>query len=271
MNLQSLFDELLTVAAHWGPKLLLAILTLVIGSWIIGKLIHVFDKLLDNKHVDNTLRPFLRTIVGFALKILLFISAAGIVGIETTSFVAVLGAAGLAVGLALQGSLSNFAGGIMILIFRPLKVGDLIEAQGQLGFVREISVLVTFLETFQNKTVIIPNGPLINGNIINYSMKGNIRADFSFQIPYESNIKKAKEIALNVMEANDKVLKDPAPSIYVEDLADSGVQLIALPYTTVADYWDVFWGLRQTIKEELEKEGIHIPYPQRVVHMRQAK
>lgn len=269
MNLDSLLKELMLLAAHWGPKVLLAIGTLIIGSWIIGKIIDVFSKILDTRHVDKTLRPFLRTMVGFGLKILLFISVAEMVGIETTSFVAVLGAAGLAVGLALQGSLSNFAGGVLILIFRPFKIGDLVEAQGHLGFVKEISVLVTFLETFQNKTVIIPNGPLIGGNIVNYSMKGSIRADFKFQIPYEADIKKAKEIAIRVLEANEKVMKDPAPTVYVSDLADNGVEMIALPYCTVKDYWDVFWGLRQTIKEELEKKDIHIPYPQRVVHLKQ--
>lgn len=200
---------------------------------------------------------------------MLFIAIAGQIGVETTSFIAVLGALGLAVGMALQRSLGNFAAGVLILIFRPFKVGDLIEAQDNLGFVREISVFVTVIETFQNKTVIIPNGPLAAGNITNYSKKGNIRADIPFAIRYGSNLVKAKEIVLHILENSPVVLQEPAPSVYVTELTNNNIQLTALPFTTVEDYWDVYWGLRSTIVKKLGEAGYEAPFEQRVVHMEQ--
>jgi len=200
---------------------------------------------------------------------MLFIAIAGQIGVETTSFIAVLGALGLAIGMALQGSLGNFAAGVLILTFRPFKVGDLIEAQDNLGFVREISVFVTVIETFQNKTVIIPNGPLAAGNITNYSKKGNIRADIPFAIRYGSDLDRAKEIVLHILENSPVVLQEPAPSVYVTELTNNNIQLTALPFTTVEDYWDVYWGLRSTIVKKLGEAGYEAPFEQRVVHMEQ--
>ncbi len=266
--LTSLFAEGGKLAATWGPKVLGALFTLIIGSWIIRMVIRAVERLLSNKHVDETLRPFIRTLILFGLYAMLFITVASMVGIETTSFVAILGATGLAIGLALQGSLQNLAGGVMILLFRPFKVGDLIESGDGFGFVKEISVFVTFLETFQNKTVIIPNSNLASGTVTNYSTKGSIRADIPFAVRYDADTDKAAEVVLNVLKNSDKVLQTPAPSVYTTDLAENGVKMVALPYTTVEDYWDVYWGLRGEIKKALGAAGFEAALPQTVVTMK---
>lgn len=252
---------------EWGPKLLMALVTLIIGFWIIRMIMKAIGRIMEAKQIDPTLRPFLLTLVTFLLKAMLFLAVAGQVGVETTSFIAILGALGLAIGMAMQGALGNFAAGVLLLIFRPFKVGDLIEAQGELGFVKELSVFVTIIETFQNKTVVIPNGPLLGANIINYSQKGNVRADIPFAIRYGSDVEKAKEIVLNVLKSSSYVLQDPAPSVYVTELTNTNIQLTALPFTTVADYWEVFWGLRGEIVKALGDAGYEAPYEQRVIHM----
>jgi len=255
---------------EWGPRVVMALLTLLIGLWVIRLIIKALGRGLEVRDMDPTLKPFLLTLAGFLLKVMLFLAIAGQVGVETTSFIAVLGAAGLAIGLALQGALGNFAAGVLILIFRPFKVGDLIEAQDSLGFVKEISVFVTVVETFQNKTVIIPNGPLAGGNITNYSRKGSIRADIPFAIRYGSDVDQARKIVLDILKASPIVLQDPAPSVYVTNLTNNNIELTALPFTTVADYWDVFWGLRADIVRQLGEAGFEAPYEQRVVHMEKA-
>jgi small conductance mechanosensitive channel len=268
--LQSMSAEGGKLIANWGPKVLGALATLIIGTWIIRMLMRGIERMLGTRHVDETLRPFIRTLILFGLYTMLFITVAGMVGIETTSFIAILGAAGLAIGLALQGSLQNFAGGVMILLFRPFKVGDLIESGEGLGFVKEISVFVTFLETFQNKTVIVPNSVLASNTVTNYSSKGNIRADIPFAIRYDADADKAAEIVLNVLRNSDKVLQTPAPSVYVTDLGENAVKMVALPFTTVEDYWDVFWGLRGEIKKALGAAGYEAALPQRIVTMKNA-
>ncbi len=267
-DISTYWDQLLAIVTEYAPKVLGALAVLIIGLWIIGFVIKGFRKLIEKKHIDESLRPFLTTMVAFLLKALLFISVAGMLGIATTSFVAILGAMGLAVGLALQGSLGNFAGGVLILLFKPFKVGDLIEAQGAFGFVKEISVFVTKLETFQNKTEIIPNGPLAGGNVTNFSTKGNVRCDIPFAIRYDGDVNKAQEIVMAILENSPLVLQDPAPSVYVTELTENNVQFLALPFSTVENYWDVFWGLRGEIKNKLGDAGFEAPYPQRVVTMK---
>jgi small conductance mechanosensitive channel len=189
------------------------------------------------------------------------------VGIATTSFVAVLGAAGLAIGLALQGSLANFAGGVLILIFKPYTVGDLIEAQGHLGVVKEVQIFNTILLTPNNKRVIIPNGALSNGSTVNYSAEGDLRVDLTIGIAYESDIPKAKEVLVKMMQENPKVLDDPAPMAAVAELADSSVNLAVRPWCTTADYWGVYFETTEQAKRVLESNGIRIPFPQRDVHL----
>ena len=266
--LNSLITEGGKLAATWTPKVLGALVTFIIGSWVIRIVLKGVNKLLFSKHVDETLRPFIRALIMFGLYAMLFITVASMVGIETTSFVAILGAAGLAIGLALQGSLQNLAGGVMILLFRPFGVGDLIECGDGFGFVKEISVFVTFLETFQNKTVIIPNSVLASGTVTNYSTKGNIRADIPFAVRYDADSDKAAEIVLNLLKKSDKVLQEPAPSVYVTELGENSVKMVALPFTTVEDYWDVFWGLRGEIKKALGDAGFEAAHPQTIVTMK---
>ena len=185
-------------------------------------------------------------------------------GVETTSFAAILAAAGLAVGLALQGSLSNFAGGVLIMIFKPFKIGDLIEAQGEIGVVKEIEIFTTKLTGLSNKEIIIPNGSLSNGNIVNYSTEGTRRVDLVFGVSYDSDIKQTKEVIMNVLTSHPKVLKDPAPAVTVLELADSSVNFATRPWCNTEDYWAVYFDVTESFKIELDKSGIEIPYPHQV-------
>ena len=249
------------------PKLALALITLIIGLWIIRIFVKLAQKALTKSHADPTLIPFFSNLLSWGLKALLLISVASMVGIATTSFVAVLGAAGLAVGLALQGSLANFAGGVLVLMFKPYLVGDLIEAQGQLGVVKEVQIFNTILITPQNKRVIVPNGAMSNGSVVNYSAEGQLRVDLSIGIAYDSDIQKAKDVLLKMMQDNPQVLQDPAPMVGVETLADSSVNLAVRPWAKVADYWDVYFDTTEQAKKILDENGITIPFPQHDVHL----
>ncbi|MCB9201537.1 MAG: mechanosensitive ion channel family protein [Flavobacteriales bacterium] len=266
--IQTLINSLMVAIGEWAPKILGALLALIVGLWIVGKLTHLLRKGLDKSKFDETLKPFLTTVINFSLKVLLFIIIAGQIGVETTSFAAVLVGVSMAIGAAFNGSLGHMASGVMLLIFKPFKVGDLIESNGTLGFVREISVFVTILETFQNKTEIIPNGSITSNKITNYSTIGNLRIDMPFGIRYGADIEKAKEIALTVLQNDANVLKNPAPRIAVNNLGENGVELLALPYVTIDGYWDVYWDTRQKIVEELGKAGYEAPLPQRVVNIK---
>ncbi len=253
----------------YGPKVLLAILVLLIGGRIIKGICKLMARALEARKIDATLRPFVVNTVSWLLKAVLFISAATMVGVETTSFVAMLGAAGLAIGLAFQGSLANLAGGVLLLVFRPYQVGDLIEAQGFLGVVKEVQIFCTIILTPNNKRVIIPNGALSNGPITNYTAEGQIRVDMTIGIAYESNIKTAKEILEKVLTEDSRVLRDPAPTVAVSELADSSVNLAVRPWCVPDHYWDVFFDTLENGKAALEAGGISIPFPQRDVHLYQ--
>lgn len=268
--LQNFFNSISTGIGDWGLKLIGGLAALMIGLWIIRIVIKGIAKVFDSSKIDRTLRPFLLTLISFALKALLFISIAGIVGIPTASFAALIAGIGIAIGAAFNGSLGHLASGVMLLIFRPFKVGDLVETNGTLGFVKEISVFVTELETFQNKTEIIPNGAITAGKITNYSTIGNLRVDMLFAIRYGADIEAAKKIVMEVLQKDANVLKDPAPRVGVNNLGESAVELVALPYSTVEGYWDVYWDTRQKIVEALGKAGYEAPLPQRIVTMQQA-
>ena len=216
------------------------------------------------RDVEITLRKFLLNLLSWALKILIFVMVVSKLGIETTSFAAILAAAGLAVGLALQGSLSNFAGGVLIMIFRPFKIGDVIEAQGEIGSVKEIEIFTTKLIGLSNKEIIIPNGSLSNGNIVNYSATGTRRVDLTFGVSYDAEIKKTKEVLQQVLDDNPSILKDPAPTIAVSELADSSVNFIVRPWCNTADYWNVYFDVTEKTKIALDEAGIEIPYPHHV-------
>lgn len=252
------------LAKEFGPKLLTAILVYIIGFWIIKKLIKVVAKMMQKSQYDESLQKFLLNLVGWGLKIFLIITVISTLGIETTSLAAVIAAAGLAVGLALQGSLSNFAGGVLIMIFKPYRIGDLIEAQGTIGAVKEIEIFTTKLISPENKLVIVPNGAMANGNITNYTAEGKIRVDTVVGVGYDEDIKKTKEVLMKVLADNPLVLKDPAPSVNVCELADSSVNFAVRPYCKPEDYWDVYFGTIENTKLALDAANIEIPYPHAV-------
>ncbi len=264
---QSYINTAVEMVMQYAPKVLLAIVTLLIGLWIIKLIVKGMSKGLDSSKVDESLKKFLGSLFGIILKILLLISVASMVGIETTSFVAIMGAAGLAVGLALQGSLANFAGGVLILMFKPFKVGDVIDAQGFTGKVHIIQIFNTILKTPDNKTIIIPNGGLSSGNITNFSSEPTRRVDMTFGIGYGDDIKKAKKVLNAIIQADDRVLKEPDPVIVVSELADSSVNFSVRTWVNSADYWGLFFDMQEKVKLEFDKQGLSIPYPQQDIHL----
>lgn len=255
------------LVADFAFDLLGAILVLIIGRIIIGWLVNLLDKKLSKQGFDSTKQHFLLKVSKVALTIMLFIIVAGILGINTTALVAVLGAAGLAVGLALQGSLSNFAGGFLIMILKPFTVGDWIDAQGESGTVVEVNILNTKLKTPDNKVIYIPNGPLANNNIKNYSEEPERRLDMTFGIGYGDDIDKAKAILDRLMKNDPRVLQDRANQISVAELADSSVNFTWRAWVKGADYWGLHFDMQETVKKTFDSEGISIPYPQMDVHV----
>lgn len=265
--MQQYTDKAVELLIQYIPNVLLAILVLIVGLKLIKVLAKGMDKAMARKDLDKSLRHFLSSMVTIILKVVLFISIASMLGIATTSFIALLGAAGLAVGLALQGSLANFAGGVLILFFKPYSVGEFISAQGFMGTVKEIQVFNTVLNTPDNKVVIIPNGPMSNGPITNFSREETRRVDLVFGIGYDDDIKKAQDVLLDIISDHKKILGDPAPLVRVGELADSSVNFNTRVWVKSEDYWDVFYDLQETVKQRFDKEGISIPYPQRDMHM----
>lgn len=270
-NIEKYSDQAIELIMIYGPKLLLAIIVLIVGLAIIKPIVRFIRKTLTNRDVDPSVIPFLTGITGAVLKIMLFIAVAEMVGVETTSFIAVLGAAGLAIGLALQGSLANFAGGVLILLFKPFKVGDYIEGQGHAGTVKEISILYTVLNTPDNKKIIIPNGNLSNNSMINYSAEETRRIDFLFGVGYDDNIDLVKETIAEVFKSDDRILSDPEPMIQLHELGDSSVNFASRVWVKTSDYWGVYWSLMETAKRKFDEKGINIPYPQRDVHIFQSE
>ncbi len=262
--MEEYLQKIKTVVIDFSPKVIAALAILIIGLLAIRFVTGLTKKLMGKRGIDESLLKFLASLISWTLKILLFVTVAGKLGIETTSFAAIIGAAGLAIGLALQGSLSNFAGGALIIFFKPFKVGDIINAQGELGTVQEIQIFTTVLTTPENRRVIIPNGALSNGNIMNISAEGKLRIDLTIGVGYDEDIKQAKKVLLDTMLADPKVLKDPAPTVNVKELADSSVNFAVRPWATVEDYWDVYFGTLENCKEALDAAGIEIPYPHQV-------
>ena len=270
-NLQNLMNQGAEMAMLYLPKLILALLTLVIGFWVIGKIVKGTTKVLNARSVEATLQRFLSSLIGVGLKAMLIISVASMVGIETTSFVAVLGAAGLAIGLALQGSLSNFAGGVLILFFKPFKVGDVVDAQGYVGVIKEIQVFNTIVTTLDNERVIIPNGVLSNGPIKNLFAEPTRRVDMTFGISYDDNVQGAKEVIRQLVLADERLLEEEkGHEIYVSEHADSSVNLLVRVWCNSPDYWGVYFDMHEKVKLAFDEQGITIPYPQRDVHMKSA-
>lgn len=269
-QVQNLIETGIELGMSYGPKLILAIVTLIIGLWIINKFVNAMRANLLSKG-DATLGQFVGSILSVVLKAVLLIAVAGMVGIETTSFVAILGAAGLAVGLALQGSLANFAGGVLILLFKPFKVGDLIEAQGFIATVKEIQIFNTILKTADNRIIIIPNGALSNNSLVNINQESTRRVDFVFGIGYDDDIDLAKSTLETLAKGDSRVLSDPAPVIVLSELADSSVNFTVRVWAKTEDYWGVYFDLHESVKKTFDAKGISIPYPQQDVHMHEVK
>ena len=264
MDVQKWIDKGYELIIDFGPKILAALLIWIIGSWIIKSLLNGIRKTMEKRDYDPSLKKFLLNLLGWVLKIALILVVLGTVGVETTSFAAILAAAGLAIGLALQGSLANFAGGVLIMIFKPIKIGDFITAQGESGTVKEIEIFTTKLTTPDNKEIIIPNGSLSNGNIVNYSTEDTRRVDFTFGVGYDSDIKKTKEVILSVVNSNPLILKEPAPAVNVSELADSSINFFTRVWVKKEDYWAVNFDTIERTKEALDAAGIDIPYPHSV-------
>ena len=255
----------------YGISLISAIATLVIGLYIVSIIVKVIGKIFERSEVDASLQSFLSSMVSILLKIMVYITAIGMLGVEMTSFIAILGAAGLAVGLALSGTLQNFAGGVMILLFKPYRVGDVIEAQGYTGSVKEIQIFITILSTPDNKTILIPNGSLANGSMINYSTQATRRVDFTFGIAYGDDIDKAYAVLNRLIEADQRIKKDPEPFMALAELADSSVNIVVRVWVEAADYWGVHFKMNEEVYKVFAQEGLSIPYPQMDLHVLQSK
>ena len=267
-NIMTKAMELLTL---YGLKIVAAIVVFIVGRFVARILSNTTKKVMTRKNIDLAIVSFITSLAYIALMTFVILAALGQLGIQTTSFIAVIGAAGLAIGLALQGSLANFAAGFLMIIFRPFKVGDVIDAAGVLGSVEEIQVFTTQLKTADNKTIIIPNAKLTADNIINYSTKPTRRVDLVFGIGYSDDIDKAKRVISEVLAEDERILKDPPPTIGVIELGDSSVNFAVRPWVDSANYWNVFFDTNEKMKKRFDKEGISIPFPQRDVHVYEQK
>lgn len=275
MNFDGLFDEQpdrwTELAFVYGKNLATALVILVIGLWLIGILLRMATKIMDKRDYDPALKGFLKSILAVSLKILLGITVLSTLGIEMTSFIALLGAAGLAVGMALSGTLQNFAGGVMILLFKPFKVGDYIEAQGYAGTVNEVQIFNTILKSPDNKTIIIPNGGLSTGSMVNYSTEAKRRVDWTFGIGYGDDSDKAQEVLMQMLKDDSRVLADPAPAVLLATLADSSVNFSVRAWVNAADYWPLHFSINERVYKEFGQHGLNIPFPQMDVHLHNSK
>lgn len=253
------FSELVT---GYAPKVIGAILTLIIGFWIIGMIVGGIQRLMKKRDIDATVQPFLSSLVSVGLKIMLLLSVAGMFGVETTSFVAVFGAMAFAIGMALQGSLGHFASGVLLLIFKPYRVGDLVEiGGGQTGSVTEVQIFNTILATLDNKRIIVPNGVVTSNVITNISGQGDIGVELTFGIGYGDNIDEARKVILAVGKSCPWILDDPKQGVVVAELGDSSVNLATRPFVKSQHYWDTYFYMLENVKKEFDKAGIGIPYP----------
>ena len=267
-NMNVYVEQLKEMAISYGPKVIGAILVLLIGFKIAKIASNQVRKGLSKGKFDDSLVPFLSSLIATLLKVLVVISAMGMLGIEMTSFIAIMGAAGLAIGMALSGTLQNFAGGVMILVFKPFKAGDFIEAEGQMGIIKEIQIFNTIMTTVDNKRIIIPNGGLSNSTMTNYSAEPFRRVDFTFGIGYGDDIDKAKKVIFDEIAKFPQILNDPAePFIGLSELGDSSVNFAVRVWVKGADYWDVFFGMNENIKKAFDANSISIPFPQTDVHI----
>lgn len=253
----------------FGIRLGTAILIFVIGFWIANQVKKGISRVFERRNLEPSLRSFLKSLITGALKVLVIITALYQLGIEMTSFVALLGAAGLAIGMAFSGTLSNFAGGVIILLFKPYRVGDFVQMQGETGTVKEIQIFHTIMNTTDNKRIILPNGPIANGNITNFTMENIRRVDFSFGIAYGDNFKIARDTLLQYINEDKRILKDPEPFIGLGSLGDSSVNITVRVWAKTEEYWDVFFDMNERVYNEFPEKGLSIPFPQMDVHLHQ--
>jgi small conductance mechanosensitive channel len=262
-----IWNKLIGWLAAYVPNMIFAIIIFVVGRWIARIVSNIIEKALRRAHVDVTLSTFAKHLIYASILVFFIVAAMGKLGIETASFAVVIGAAGLAIGLALQGSLSNFAAGVLLIIFKPVKVGDFVEIAGTKGTVTEVEVFNTIINTPDNIRTIIPNSHVTGANISNYTANGTRRVDLVFGISYENDIRKARLVIMDVLTKEKRVLPDPEPFVGVLELAESGINLAVRPWVKVADYWDVFFALNENIKLALEAAGMTIPFRQVDVHL----
>ncbi len=267
LQLEALTHYASQLAITYGLKLLGAILALIVGFWLVGRLKSALVRLMERRDVEPSLRSFLKSFLSVALKILVIITVLGMVGVQMTSFIAMLGAAGLAIGLALQGTLQNVAGGVIILLFKPFKVGDFIEAQGYMGTVAEIQIFNTLLTSVDNKVIIIPNGGLATGSLTNFSKKDTRRVEWTFGIGYGDSYDKAEKVIQRLIDADSRILRDPEPFLALSKLNNSSVDIVVRCWVNAENYWPVFFEMNKNIYTQFAAEGISIPFPQMDVHV----
>ncbi|RLA89997.1 MAG: mechanosensitive ion channel family protein [Deltaproteobacteria bacterium] len=271
MDFNNIIPDLQAFAAFYGLKIIAAIVIFVVGRWVARALRNATKKMMAKGNVDETLISFVGNLTYITLLAFVIIAALNQLGIQTTSFIAVIGAAGLAIGLALQGSLANFAAGVLMIIFRPFKAGDYIEGAGVAGTVEAIQIFATQLKTPDNKTIIVPNAKMMGDNITNYSAKDTRRVDMVIGVGYGDDLKKVREILEDILAKDDRFLEDPAPTSGVLELGDNSVNFAVRPWVKKEDYWGAYFDVTETVKRRFDEEGISIPYPQRDVHLYEHK
>lgn len=260
-------EEYIAMGTDWGTKLVLALVIFIVGKWIASKLADIARGMMEKRGVDAMVGGFVANIAYSALLVFVIIAALGQLGIETTGAVAILGAAGLAIGFALQDSLSNFAAGFLIIVFKPFKAGDFVEIAGTSGSVEKIELFTTTLKSPDNRVIIIPNGSVTSGNIVNFTATGTRRVDMVIGCGYNDNLKDVKALLEALVAEDDRVLADPAPTIGVSELGDNSVNFVVRPWTATSDYWGFYFDFHQRVKERFDEAGFSIPYPQRDVHV----
>lgn len=263
MNIDAVIE---TWLLPWGTSLVAALVIFLLGKWVAGKLSTLFETMLE-KRMDSTISRFLANIIHVLLITVVIVAVLDQLGVQTTSIIAILGAAGLAVGFALKDSLGNFAAGVMLVLFRPFRAGDFVDAGGVMGTVREIRIHATILGTPDNKEITVPNGNILNSNITNFSAMPTRRVDMVFGVSYDSDLSKVRNVLAGILDEDERVLPEPAPLIAVSELADSSVNLLVRPWVNSGDYWPFFWDTTEKVKRRFDEEGIVIPFPQRDVHM----
>ena len=267
VSLDVFLAKMIDLGISVGSKILLAIVVFLVGRWIVRRLNKLLAKILEKRHVEASLSTFVKSLVNITLTLLLIIVVIGVLGIETSSFIALFASAGVAIGMALSGTLQNFAGGVMILLFKPFKVGDTIEAQGQSGTVREIQIFNTILATPDNKIIIIPNGGLSTGLMKNYSREATRRVDWEFGIAYGDDYTKARAVIARLLDADGRVLKDPAYFIALTSLGESSVNIVVRAWVNAGDYWGVYFDMNEKVYKTFAEENLNIPFPQLDVHL----